>query len=251
MEKNFDVNEKGCSIRCRLYCNAPGQIRRLVVFGHGFGGHKDNKAAARFAQKAIAKYKDVGVVTFNWPCHGDDGRKNLLLEDCDTYLDILLSYLREHWHTDRIYAYGTSFGGYLFLRYIHLYGSPFVRTALRCPAVNMYESMVSRIMSDGDLEKLEKGKPVLAGFDRKIKITGSFLADLKRDDIRTYDFIEESENIFILHGTRDEVIPFEECRKFADDNIIEFLPVENADHRFMDPVLMDFAIQKILSFYEF
>ena len=250
-DRNFDVNEEGCSIRCRLYCSEPKAIRRIVIFGHGFGGHKDNKAAARFAQKAVAKHKDVGVVTFNWPCHGDDGRKNLLLEDCDNYLRILLDYLKKQYNTDRIYAYATSFGGYMFLRYIHIYGNPFVKTALRCPAINMYDSMISRIMNDGDMEKIEKGKPVLAGFDRKIKITGDFLENLKKDDIRTWDFIDESESIFILHGTKDEVIPFEESRKFADDNIIEFLPVENADHRFIDPVLMDLAIQKIIGFFEF
>ena len=81
MEKLFDINESGYSVRCKLYCSSVGAVKRVVIFGHGFGGHKDNKAAEKFAGKIISKHKDFGVVTFNWPCHGDDARKNLLLSE--------------------------------------------------------------------------------------------------------------------------------------------------------------------------
>ena len=118
MQKYFDINESGYSIRCKLYCNDVHAIKKAVIFGHGFGGHKDNKAAEKFAAKLISKHREFCVVTFNWPCHGDDARKNLLLGECDTYLTTVIEYVKREFHTDEIYGYATSFGGYLFLKYI-------------------------------------------------------------------------------------------------------------------------------------
>ena len=39
-------------------------------------------------------------------------------------------------------------------------------------------------------------------------------------------------------------------RAFAEKNGIEYIPVEKADHRFMDPKLMDLAIEYIQMFLE-
>jgi len=95
-----------------------------------------------------------------------------------------------------------------------------------------------------------KGKPVLVGFDRKIKISMPFLEELKAADITKYDFIDYADDMVILHGTKDEIIPIEVSAKFADDNVIEFIPMQNGDHRFTDPRIMDLAIHKIIEFFE-
>ena len=176
MEKYFDVNQSGYSVRCKLYCGDVRSIKKAVIFGHGFGGHKDNKAAEKFAGKLISKHKDFCVVTFNWPCHGDDARKNLLLDECDKYLTFVLDYVKKQFETEEIYAYATSFGAFLFLKYIAEHGyNPFRKLALRCPAITIYDSMIHRIMSQDDYDKILKGKPVLVGFDRKIKSGMPFL----------------------------------------------------------------------------
>ena len=87
------------------------------------------------------------------------------------------------------------------------------------------------------------------GFDRKVMVSQSFLDELHAADIRAYDYLEQAENILILHGTKDEVVPFEDSRKFADDNLIEFIPIENADHRYRDQKTMDLAIRHIQDFF--
>lgn len=84
MYKYFEINGGGHNIRCKLYCRDEKLIGRIVLFCHGFGGHKDNGAAEKFAMRAISKHKDIAVLTFNWPCHGDDVKKKLRLEDCMT-----------------------------------------------------------------------------------------------------------------------------------------------------------------------
>ena len=250
MEKYFDINESGFSVRCKLYCSNVHDIRRAVIFGHGFGGHKDNKAAEKFAGKLISKHKDMCVVTFNWPCHGDDARKNLLLSECDTYLTLVIEYVKRVFGAKEVYAYATSFGGFLFLKYIAEHGNPFKKIALRCPAITLYDSMIHRIMSQDDLDKILKGKPALVGFDRKIKISKPFLDDLAAADIRKYDYTDYADDILILHGNKDEIIPFDGSAEFADENVIEFIPVQNGDHRFTAPKIMDLTIHNIIEFFD-
>ena len=250
MGKHFDINKDGCSIRCGIYANQIREVKRVVIFGHGFGGHKDNRAAEKFAGKLLAKHKDAAVITFDWPCHGEDGRKNLTLEDCDTYLSNVLWYAKETLHAEDLCGYATSFGAFLFLKYTAEHGMPFRKMALRCPAVNMYDSLCSRIMKEEDHEKLAKGKPVLVGFDRKVRITQEFLKELSAADITKNEYFDWADDILILHGTKDEVIPYDLVKDFAEENVIEFLPAENADHRFSDPKTMDLAIHEIITFFE-
>ena len=248
-EKYFELNAEGCNIRCKLYCKDPLRVRKAVITGHGFGGHKDAGAVEKFADRVLTKYNDVCVLAFNWPCHGDDVRKKLTLGACMLYLKLVVEYAKGRFPAAELYAYATSFGGYLFLLYYHRSGCPFVKSVFRCPAVNIYDVLTGAIMTEEELEKIKKGKDVPVGFDRKVDIGQAFLEELRENDIRAYDFLDFAENILILHGTRDEVVPFDESRKFAEDNIIEFIPAQGADHRFQDPKKMEAAIKDILKFY--
>lgn len=250
MHRYFEINAQGHNIRCKLYCQDPKAISRIVVFCHGFGGHKDNAAAEKFAQRLIYKYKQTALVTFNWPSHGDDVKKLLCLDDCSAYLSLVTDYLQSKYAPEALYCYATSFGGYLTLKYIIEHGNPFRRIALRCPAVNMYAALTASIMSPEDQKALEKGKPIPVGFDRKILVSPAFLAELKDNDIRKLDFLDYAEDLLILHGTADEIVSFADSFAFAENNLIEFIPVEGADHRFRDPNKMETAMKRILEFYE-
>lgn len=247
MYKYFDINKDGYSIRCKLYYRDKG-IRRAVLFGHGFGGHKDNRAAERFAEYFLAKYRNTAVICFDWPCHGSDGRKKLRLEDCSAYLRLTVEYIRTVLGAEMVSVYATSFGGYLVLKYICENGNPFSRIALRCPAVNMYRAMTRNIISEEAMRDISKGKDTLVGFDRKVKIGPDFLEELRQADITQRDFIPYADDILILHGTLDEIIPFREVADFADRNVIELIPVDRADHRFTDLKKMEEAICRISAF---
>lgn len=251
MERYFEINESGHNIRCKLYCREPRAVRRAVIFAHGFGGHKDNSAAAKFAEKLLSKYKNTALITFDLPCHGGDVKKKLCLQDCGTYLSLVIKTAKERFQAEELYACATSFGGYLTLKYIYENGSPFRRIALRCPAVNLYDALTGTIMSPEELEKIQKGKDTLIGFDRKVPVSLRFLQEIRENDIQKYDFLDWAEDILILHGTEDEIIPFETVNTFAENNLMEFIPVEGADHRFRNPLKMDLAIKHILEFYGF
>ena len=247
--KYYEINQNGFNIRCKLYFEKGEMVHYTVITGHGFGGHKDNKATERFAEHVLKKHNDAAIITFNWPCHGDDVKKKLTLADCDAYLNLVIRDACEKCPDAAIYGYATSFGGYLFLKYIHDHGSPFRKTALRCPAVNMYSVLTKTIMKNDEMDRLKKGKEVPVGFDHKIMVSQSILDELQKYDIREYDYLEYAENLLILHGTKDEVVPFEDSNTFADNNLIEFKSVENADHRFQNQKQMDEAIKLIQIFF--
>ena len=75
MEKYFEINKNNQNIRCKLYYDKKHTIEKVVLFGHGFAGHKDNSAAQKFADRVLTKYKGIAVLIYNLPCHGDDVKK--------------------------------------------------------------------------------------------------------------------------------------------------------------------------------
>ena len=251
MAKYFNVNAPGHSIHCKQYAADHSRPDKAVIFFTGFAGHKDNTAAEKFAEKLLSKQKNVIVVVFNWPAHGDDVKKKLTLEDCDAYIELVTDAVRKIPDVRELYAYGTSFGGYLLLKYISEHGNPFRKIALRCPAVDMYDVLTRTIMRNDEYERIRKGKDAMVGFDRKILVTPEFLDSLRTNDIRQRDFLDYADDILIIHGTSDEVVPFESVRTFSENNVIEFIPVEKADHRFQNPTHMSLANKMAMEFFGF
>ncbi len=246
--QNYVVSRNGYNVSCKLYHEEKKDVKGVVLFGHGFGGHKDNKAAERFAQRALDKL-GMATVCFNWPCHGDDVRKKLRLSDCDGYLTAVMEDIRDRFHGPALYAYAASFGGFLFLKYLLDHGSPFRRMALRSPAVDLYRIQTERIMTPEELDRVEKGKEVAVGFDRKVAMDREFLQEIHAVDLLHEDFTPWMDDVLILHGTQDEIVPFDMVQTFADDQLMEFVPIEGADHRFHDPRATDEAIKAILAFF--
>lgn len=252
MEKKFDINEEGLSIRCKLFCRDSDKMTRtfshIAVITHGFGSNKDTAGTANFGEHLVAKYKNYAAIAFDWPCHGEDARKKLSVEECLTYLRLVTAYARKELQAERLYNYSTSFGAYLTLRYIKERENPFTKIALRSPAVNMLESMRNHI-SDEERSKLVRGKEILVGFERKMKMDQSFLDALGAFDLMKQEYFDFADDMLILHGTKDQMIPMEKSQAFAENNVISFLPVEGANHPFQNQNHMALAISRIVEFF--
>lgn len=247
--KYFDVNEDGFSIRCKLYYDKdPRSFSHVVIATCGFGGDKDNRATEKFAARIISRYKGYGVICFDWPSHGKDALNRLTVDACLTYLELVTRYARDAFQPQDIFNYSSSLGAYVTLRYLSEKNkNPWKRIAFRCAALNIYQSMSASITED-EWAKLNKGKEIIRGFHRKIKISKEFLEDLKAHDMSQGDFLAYADAIFMVHGTKDEMAPFTEAEAFSENNVIELYPVENADHAFSNPDYMDLAIDKIIEF---
>ena len=249
MEKKFDINKEGYSVRCLYYCGKdPKAVTDIVIATYGFGGNKENHATKKFAERIISKYKHFGVITFDWPCHGEDARNRMILSEFLEYYQMVIDHARNDLGAERIYAYGTSLGGYITLLYLQEKGNPFTRIALRVPALHMFENFDSRI-TDDERKTLSKGKDITRGFTRKIKLSQDFLDELKAHDVSDKDYLDYADDMLIIAGSKDEYTSVEDIEQFCDDNVIEYEVVENADHPFTDPKLMDYAISKIIEWF--
>ena len=71
MNSYFESNRNDQNIRCKLYAESNAEIEKVVIFCHGFAGHKDSGAAQTFADKVLSAYPGVAVLIFNWPAHGE------------------------------------------------------------------------------------------------------------------------------------------------------------------------------------
>lgn len=252
MEKYFDINTEGYSVRCKLFCSDHDKTTRtfdnVVIVTHGFGSNKETAGTLHFAEHLTSKYKGYAVIAFDWPCHGADARKKLTVDECLMYLTFVTTYAKKTLKAARIYNYSSSFGAYLTLRYIIEIGNPFTKIALRCPAIHMYETMCRHI-SPEDHAKLKKGKEIQIGFERKMKIDQSFLESLQQFDVMSQEYFDYADTMLIIHGTKDEMIPIKDSLAFAENNVIEFIPVEGANHPFQNPNHMALAIHTIIEFF--
>lgn len=244
---NMQYNKN--NVRCKVYTHDDGLIENMVIFGHGFAGHKDNKAAERLANKLLSKNKGFAVLTFDLPCHGEDIKKKLTLDDCVNYYDIVINGSKEILGAKNLYINATSFGGFLVLKYISEKGNPFKKIVLRSPAINMFKVVSDALVTPDIRELLSKGKEASIGFDRKVIINQQFLDDLENTKLLSRDFIQYADNMLILHGTKDEIAPYEDSKMFAEENVIEFIPIEGADHRYKDINKMEYANSLAVDYY--
>lgn len=249
MEKYFDINEQGYSVRCKLFYDKDFRnIPHVVICTHGFGGNKENHSAAKFARQLISKYKGYGVIVFDWPCHGADARKKLVLDEFTTYLTLVVNYAKDELHAEDLYNYSTSFGAYITLKYMVEVNNPFKKVALRSPGIHMHQ-LILNYLSDEDMTKLKRGKEISVGYERKMKMDQQFLDDLEKADIRKYEYFDWADDMLILHGTKDKLAPIEDAREFSENNVIEMIEVENANHTFSDPNISNWAAHKLVEFF--
>ncbi|EIJ69007.1 alpha/beta hydrolase [Pasteurella bettyae] len=248
MEKLFDINEQGLSVRCKLYFEKDIQhIENVVIVLHGFGSSKDLKSNTKFGERLISKYKNYAALAFDLPCHGTDARKKLSVADCLVYLQLVINYATTKLNAKNLDVYATSFGGYLALKYIAENGNPFHKIVLRAPAIKIFRTLIDNL-SDEERNKLAKGKEVMLGFERKMKISKDFFDELEQGDISKNDYLDYADDILILHGTDDEMVALSISQEFAENNVIELVAIEGADHPFSNPKLMDLAIGKAVDF---
>lgn len=241
-EKAFSINENRCSIHCVLRAIDKQPVERVILCCHGFAGSKNSASVRKFAEKLLPSHKTAIVLSFDWPCHGEDRSPKLTLAGCDLYLRTVTDFIRSRWGTVPIDVNAVSFGAYLTLRYLRDCGDPFDRILLRSPAIPMYSVLTGTLMDSEGLQKLQKTKTALVGFDVKVKITAGFVEELAGHELMQKDFSGYADKLCIVHGTKDEIVPFDAVNAFAEQNGIPLLAVENADHRFLDPSLFSMAV---------
>jgi len=221
-KNNFQIQLGDHSIPCKEYL--PGGEVKLVVLGvHGFGGDKESSVLRALA----GQLEPLGgaLVCFDFPCHGESRAPDEMLgvEICRSDLLAMADEVRRRFPDAQKGIFATSFGGYITMLSLDLLND--FSIVLRSPAVTMAESFLT-IIPDRE-SFFEKGS-ALCGFERKMLLTTAFHDDLKAHTVPLPD-----RPVLIIHGTKDDIVPFSAVSEMAgQSDFITLCPIEGADHRF-------------------
>lgn len=205
----------------------------IIIALHGFAGDKESSCISMLEK--TAKTMGIGLVKFDWPAHGESKTNgfNLTIDNCLSDLDTVIKYVQQRFPTSKLLAFATSFGGYLTLLYNYKHPEVFDHILLRSPAIRMGKVMSENILKEETKqEELKKNGFVNEGFERVIEVTEDFVQQLNEHDVLKLYENKWLNNISIIHGTADDLVPFSDSEKFAKDHGCTLYPVVGADHRY-------------------
>lgn len=224
------VGKNGYGIPCEM--SIPKGVKTIVVAMHGFCGDKES-SCIKLLEERVGEI-GVGLVRFDWPGHGEsevDGF-SFRVENCIKDLEAVVEYLKERYPEAELVAFATSFGGYVTLLYNYYHRDDFRCIILRSPAIQMRKVVYDSIINPDVREELDEKGYFVYGFERKMEITNEFLDDLMKYDVLDLYGEERLENVSIIHGTADDLVPFGDSEEFAREHGCRLYPVEGADHRY-------------------
>ncbi len=222
---------------------------KTVLIIHGFGSSKESFTAL----KLFDELPKIGVraVAFDFPAHGENEASDIgpRLQDYIDSIKEIEYYVNFKNHDSEIYCFASSFGAYAALLHISSGKSLLKKAFLRCPAINMFD-ILRKNMSNIDADNLLEQGFFTANFtSRPVRVTLDFYGDLEKNNL--FDvFNAYGVNIKIMHGTKDEIAPFEDALEFASKFNLDFTAVEGADHRFLLPENTRLIIDAAVHFFE-
>ena len=224
------LNDRGYEIFFDEY--VPEGANKIVVALHGFSSSRKSSCILMLKDK-LYEYK-IGVVTFDFPAHGESliSGRGLSVDNCLKDLDFIYKYIREKYPKIEISLFASSFGGYIGMLYKHLYSVEFKDFIFRAPAIKMYEVLYKDIIDEKTENELNINGYFKFGYERELDIYLSFLEELKKYNI--FKLYEGSTNLNynIIHGTVDDVVPINDSIEFCEKYGSILYKVEGADHRF-------------------
>ena len=213
--------------------NFPNNMTRVIIAIHGFGSTKRSETITDLIEK-LDKH-NIGVIALDLPAHGESSEEGdyLTIDNCIADINSVEEYLNKNYEGVDIGFFASSFGAYLTLLKLNRGEKIYKKIVLRCPAISMAKIFENTLLLENmTLEKFKKQGHVKEGFARRFDVTYSMYEDLLRNDIlKNY---KSNNNILIIHGTNDEIAPFEDTvklqQKFREKIKIEM--IEDAGHRF-------------------
>jgi len=208
-------------------CSINHKHRLILLCLHGFAGDKDSSVI-----KALMDQFDedgIGVMTFDWPAHGesDAADHELTVDNCLNDLDIVVTWL-VHKYSIPLSCFATSFGGYLATLYRNEHPNVFQDLILRSPALKMNEDF-RELIPEEEFAAMMQGKDFTTGFDRKMCIGRKFYKSLCNHDAFSLK-PPHPENMLIIQGDSDLVVNPKDTQEYADKNGINLIVFHGTDH---------------------
>lgn len=206
----------------------PQKFEEIIIACHGFGGDKES-SAIELLSKAANK-KNIGVIAFDFPAHGESEVEGdfLTLDNCISDLETVEEYVKENYkNVKKIDIFATSYGAYITLLKIIKNDCNYNKIILRALAIEMGNIFKDYLLGEDIKEFLERGFAIL-GFERKIKITEEFYLELEKNKI--IELYNKGKEMLIIQGDEDNVAPIKDTISFVNNNITLKI-LRGADHR--------------------
>lgn len=220
--------------------------KTVLLCLHGFGGDKDSSVIAALMDKMDTE--GAGVVTFDWPAHGESTAADyeLTVERCLADLDAVVGFIKSITKS-RICCFATSFGGYLATLYRNSHEKAFLYLILRSPALKMAE-VYRGLIPDDDFERLVHGDLNEQGYERKMYLGKAFYESLLRNDAYNTE-PPMPWNIKIIQGDRDDIVNPEDIIAYAErykDKKLGLTIFEGTDHLYKKPGEKERIVQTVV-----
>ena len=236
MEETPLVFQDGANHAVSTILTEPDQKSdRAVILCHGFLSNKDSRTNLRLTQLLVAQ--GICTVRFDWFGMGESGGdfSRMTVATCCDQLERAISLIHDRGYSE-LGLIGSSFGGLLAI----LVGQhhPELRAiGLKCPVPDFPEMLEHEFGSDGIEEwKRTNSIPDVTGGAASMALDFTFY-----ESCRAVDAYQAARKInvpvLIVHGERDELVPFHQIRQLEDalpgDKELVLLP--EADHQFGRP----------------
>ncbi|MGE4354295.1 MAG: alpha/beta hydrolase family protein [Oscillospiraceae bacterium] len=245
MLKESIKGPSGYEIPCMFSLHGESQI---LISAHGFGSCKTS-ATSMLLHNTLPD-SGIGVVSFDFPAHGESGvdGSRLRIANCLDDLGALEAEVLCREPAAEIVYFGSSFGAYITALYLSLRGHKGNRAFFRSAAVTMPDLLLSTSHPVAEESIRENGWFMLAlpGSDRPLKITREFLEDLRRHDL--FSLYRSDTKLTMIHGDSDSVAPYSAAVRFAQMSGAQLITVPGGEHNLAKPGQPQAMVSAVINF---
>lgn len=247
MEDHIVLNQGDLTVNCCVTEPLGGNIRRIVLGVHGFGGSSRDAI-----QTGIAEEMGLfGAVTirFDLPGHGESPMEALTFRCCVESLLAVARYARQRYaQVEDLCIFASGFGACVTLtaltELVELPGK--VKLVIQTPAVRMDETLLAMIRHSR--ETLKAMERIVLPTARPLVITYDFYEELRENGA----LAEHPIPMLILHGEADDFISMADIRLFQrlnDDAKLVIIP--GTSHQFLEEGAWDMVLDLTRDWFEF
>ena len=249
MEKQFLLTQGALQIPCKLSMPEDGEIHRVVLGVHGFGGSANDDIQAGIAEEMELFY--AATYRFDFPAHGESpmDSSGFTLRNCiDTLLAVARCAKEQYPQVDDLCIFASGFGAFVTLNALdELLAMPGkVKLVVQTPSVRMDETLLA--MKGISRETLWAMDRVTFQAKRPFDVTYSFYEELRENVVLNAYPIP----MLILHGEEDDFIRLEDIHHFRRINErSKLVIIPGTSHRFLEDGAWDMVLDLTRDWFEF
>lgn len=249
MEKEFLLSAGELKIPCKLCAPDHGQIRRVVLGVHGFGGSANDEIQTGIAEEMEMFYS--ATLRFDFPAHGESPMDSsaFTLRGCLDTLYAAARHAKEQYpDVEDLCIFATGFGAYVTLLslqdLLELPGR--VKLVVQTPSLLMHETLLAmKGITQPTFRAMGK---ITFQAERPFDVTYSFYEELLQNiPLETYPI-----PMLILHGEEDAFIPMEHIlhlRRINERAKLVIIP--GTSHRFQEDGAWDMVLDLTRDWFAF